>query len=98
MKKVLICCTSGVTTGLLMQKVKLQIEARGLDLDVEALPINVLVDKLDQADAVLLSPQVAFMQGGITEATEIPVASIDPDVYGRVDAAAIVDMAMEMVG
>ena len=77
MKKVFICCTSGVTTGLLVQKIELEVSKRELPLEVEALPINVLVERLSEADAILLSPQVAFAQSGIREASDVPLASID---------------------
>lgn len=57
MKKVFICCTSGVTTGLLVQKIELEVSKRELPLEVEALPINVLVERLSEVDAILLSPR-----------------------------------------
>lgn len=97
MKKVFICCMSGVTTGLLVQKIELEVSKRELPLEVEALPINVLVERLSEADAILLSPQVAFVQSGIREASDVPLASIDPDVYARADVAAIVDAALELL-
>ena len=40
MKKVLVCCNTGVTTSLLVAKIKAVAETRGLEIEIEASPIS----------------------------------------------------------
>ncbi|MDY4041223.1 MAG: PTS sugar transporter subunit IIB [Collinsella sp.] len=98
MKKILVCCNTGVSTSLLVAKMKQEAEARGLDADIEARPLSEAVAHLAEADAVLLSPQVGFAQGSIQETSDVPLAVIEPDVYARADAAAILDSAGALLG
>ena len=60
MKRVLVCCNTGVTTSLLVAKIKAVAEARGLEIEIEASPISTAADHISDADAVLLGPQVAL--------------------------------------
>ncbi|WP_085829745.1 PTS sugar transporter subunit IIB [Collinsella vaginalis] len=93
MKKILVCCNSGVSTSLLVAKMKQEAEDRGLDVDIEAKPLADAVGLLAGADAVLLSPQIGFAQGSIQEVSDVPLAVIEPDVYARADVGAILDSA-----
>ena len=51
MKKILVCCNSGVSTSLLVAKMKQEAEDRGLDVDIEAKPLADAVGLLAGADA-----------------------------------------------
>lgn len=98
MKKILVCCSTGVSTSLLVAKMRREAEARGLDVDIEARPLSEAVARLSEADAVLLSPQVGFAQGSIQETCDVPLAVIEPDAYARGDAAAVLDGAEALLG
>lgn len=91
MKKIIVCCNAGVTTTLLVQKLQYDAIEKGLDYEFVAYPIAQAIEHLGEADAVLLSPQVAFALPNIKEGTEKPVTVIDEDAYARVDVSKIVD-------
>lgn len=98
MKKVLVCCTTGVSTSLLVSKMQNVAKERGLDYQIEAYPISKAVEHLSEADAVLLSPQVAFAAPNIKEGSQAPVAVIDDVQYASADAGSIVDSIAELLG
>ena len=75
MKKILVCCNSGVSTSLLVNKLEASIAATG----------------------VLLAPQVGFAADNLKEATQAPVAVIDPDAYARADTEAILQQINELL-
>jgi len=54
MKKILLCCNAGMSTSLLVQKMQKEAASRGLDVEIEARPLNEAHDHLSDADIVLL--------------------------------------------
>ena len=59
MKKIMLCCNAGMSTSLLVQKMQSEVANRGLDIEVEARPMNEAHDHLDECDILLLGPQIA---------------------------------------
>ena len=51
MKKIMLCCNAGMSTSLLVQKMQAEVANRGLDIEVEARPMNEAHDHLDECDA-----------------------------------------------
>ena len=97
MKKILVCCNSGVSTSLLVNKLEASIAATGAELEVSALPLAQAIDELAASDVVLLAPQVGFAADNLKEATKAPVAVIDPDAYARADTEAILQQINELL-
>ena len=50
MKKIMLCCNAGMSTSLLVQKMQAEVANRGLDIEVEARPMNEAHDHLDECD------------------------------------------------
>lgn len=94
---VLFCCNTGVTTSLLVTKIKAEIAARELDITISAEPLSEAMCHIDSADCILLSPQVSFAQDNLAEATTKPLVTVDPDVFARADAAALVDLIVSLL-
>ena len=90
MKKVLVCCNTGVTTSLLVAKIKAVAETRGLEIEIEASPIST-ADHISDADAVLLGPQVGFAKEAFEEAGAKNVRVITTEDYATQNAESILD-------
>lgn len=60
MKKIMLCCNAGMSTSLLVQKMQSEVASRGLDIEVEARPMNEAHDHLDECDILLLGPQIGY--------------------------------------
>lgn len=91
MKKVLVCCNTGVTTSLLVAKIKAVAETRGLEIEIEASPISTAADHISDADAVLLGPQVGYAKEAFEEAGAKNVRVITADDYATQNVDGILD-------
>lgn len=100
MKNILVCCNAGMSTSMLVSKMKKEIESRGLDIAIEARPMNEANEHLDTADIVLLGPQIGYAKSNFEKAVagRIPVTVIPMADYGRMNAAKILDEALGLMG
>lgn len=97
MKKVLICCNTGVTTSMLVAKIKNAARERELDIDVEATPMATAADKIGGVDVVLLGPQVGYAKAAFEEAGAQKVEVISVEDYAQQAAGAILDRIEALV-
>ena len=96
--KILLACNAGMSTSLLVQKMKKEAAARGLDIEIVANPLNKALEMLEGADILLLGPQIAYAKADAESlAGDIPVAVIAMADYGRMNAAKILDDAQEII-
>ena len=94
MKKVLVCCTLSITSGLLVEKIRAIIADRGLDLEIEAVPIGSAIEQIGTADLIMLAPMVDYAMSPLVEGGAKRVAIIMPDDYRNYRAEAILDQAV----
>lgn len=98
MKRILLCCNAGMSTSLLVQKMKKEVESRGLDVSIKALPMGQAMEHIDEADVVLLGPQIGYARSDFEKATDVPVAVIPMADYGRMNAKKVIDDALTLLG
>ena len=100
MKKLLLACTAGMSTRLLIQRLCKEVSDRALPIELEALPLSEALDRAPSADAVLLGPQIGYALGEMERSVHgrIPVDVISMRDYGHLNAKGIIDHAMEMLG
>ena len=91
--KIMLCCNAGMSTSLLVQKMQKEAANRGQDVEIEARPMNEAMDHLNEADILLLGPQIGYAKGDFEKAVagRIPVTVIPMVDYGRMNAAKILD-------
>ena len=94
MKKVLVCCTLSITSGLLVEKIRAIIADRGLDLEIEAVPIGSAIEQIGTADLIMLAPMVDYAMSPLVVGGAKRVAIIMPDDYRNYRAEAILDQAV----
>ncbi len=99
MKKILVCCNSSITTGLLVAKMRGAVEDMNLaDVDIVSVPVSEATDHLAESDVVLLGPQVGYAKEGFVDAGARKVLVITSDDYAEQNAAGILDEALEAIG
>jgi len=93
--KILLICSAGMSTSLLVTKMEKAAAARGLDLTIYAHAASEAKRMLDKADIVLLGPQVRFMKGEIDKLAKVPVQVIDMRAYGTMNGDKVIDDALK---
>lgn len=97
--KIILVCFAGMSTSMLVSKMEKVAAERGIDATISAMPATEIYDELDGADVVLLGPQARYALDKVKSETDpkgIPVAVIDSVLYGTMNGAAVLDMALEM--
>lgn len=96
--KILLICSAGMSTSLLVTKMEKAAAARGIEVVIYAHAANEGKKMLDKADIVLLGPQVRFMKDEIEKAVSVPVQVIDMRAYGLMDGESVLNKALEALG
>ncbi|MGE7760274.1 PTS sugar transporter subunit IIB [Peribacillus sp. NPDC097895] len=100
MKKILLVCAAGMSTSLLVNKMNDAAKARGISIDIVALPISECAKAAEEVDVVLLGPQVRYQKAQVDSIVvgRVPVEVIEMRAYGTMNGSAILDRALELIG
>lgn len=100
MKKILLACSAGMSTSLLVQKMQAAAAEEGVEVSIEAQPVAKAKRDLNDYDIVLLGPQVRYMEGEMKKAVkgDTKVAVIDMMAYGTMDGAKVLKTALADLG
>ena len=94
--KVILFCAGGLSSSLLVNKVKDAAKKRNIDLQFEAYGSRSF-SKLEGADALLVAPQVRHMKKTYDEMVKLPTAYIDFKSYGSMDGDAVLNLALDLL-
>ncbi|HDG1694029.1 PTS sugar transporter subunit IIB [Kluyvera ascorbata] len=100
MKKIMLCCAAGMSTSMLVQKMRTEAEKRALAVEINAYPVAEIESMLSQADVVLLGPQVQFELSRLRELSAPlgkPVEVIDMMDYGTMRGDRVLDKAIQLM-
>lgn len=98
-KHIMLVCNAGMSTSMLVQKMIKVAEQDGKNYDIFAVSTSKVPEKIKEVniDAVLLGPQVRYMEGTIKEQVgEIPLQVIDMVDYGTMNAESVLKTAEAM--
>lgn len=96
---IMLACNAGMSTSMLVEKMKEASAAQGKDHTIWAVPVESIPDNLDKCDVIMLGPQVRMQKAKVQKtAGNIPVDVIKPQDYGRMNGAAVVAAAESLVG
>lgn len=98
MKKIVLLCASGMSTSMLVRKMKEAAAAEGYECSIDAFSASEAATKAADADVVLLGPQIRFQKNKIAEQVPgVPVDAIDMRMYGRMDGKGTVELAEKIM-
>ncbi|MGG5358731.1 MULTISPECIES: PTS sugar transporter subunit IIB [unclassified Enterococcus] len=99
MTNILLCCNEGMSTSFLVKKMQQVANENGLKVNIWAVSEPKVDTESQTADIVLLGPQIAFMRDTIAKrlGTRIPVQAINPEDFGRLNAAKILKEGLMMI-
>ena len=93
-KHIYLFCSAGMSTSLLVSKMRAQAEKYEVPVIIEAFPETLAGEKGQNADVVLLGPQIAYMLPEIQRLLpNKPVEVIDSLLYGKVDGLGVLKKA-----
>ena len=102
-KTIMLVCSAGMSTSLLVSKMQKASEAQGLDTEIFAIGAgevdNTLASK--EVDVLMLGPQVRFMKDQFDEKVDgkdIPVEVINMQDYGMVNGEKVLEAALDLIG
>lgn len=100
MKNILLVCAAGMSTSLLVNKMKAAAKEKGIEINIDALPVSECSRVIDNVDIVLLGPQVRFQKPQVDDLVKgrIPVEVIDMRLYGTMNGKAILDQVLKTLG
>jgi cellobiose PTS system EIIB component len=97
---ILLCCAAGMSTSLLVTKMEKAAKEQGLDFKIWAEGADAVKRHIDQADVLLLGPQVRYLlpqMKKLGEEKNIPVDSINPIHYGMCNGVEVLKTAIDLV-
>ncbi|WP_346207587.1 PTS sugar transporter subunit IIB [Caldifermentibacillus hisashii] len=99
--KILLVCAGGFSTTMMMDAMKSVVEKSSKlninDYPMEAIGVDLLENKIDQYDVVLVGPQLNHKYSYIKEVAEKrdkPAVLLDSDIYGKMDGATAIKLAI----
>ncbi|ADQ13631.1 PTS sugar transporter subunit IIB [Halanaerobium hydrogeniformans] len=98
--KILLVCNAGMSTSLLVEKMKEAAENRELDILINAVSCGKFEDSFEEYDVVLLGPQIKYKEKSmrkIAEAKGTALDVVDSAAYGMVDGEKALDQAIQLV-
>ena len=99
MRKIVLFCSAGMSTSVMVQKMQEAADAEGYACEVSAHSVAEVPTYGPDADIVLLGPQIRFNLGKVRG--QLPgkiVEVIDMRAYGMMDGAAIIKFCKEKLG
>ncbi|MEF9936929.1 MULTISPECIES: PTS sugar transporter subunit IIB [Carnobacterium] len=101
-KTIMLVCSAGMSTSLLVTKMEKAAEARGIDAEIFAVSASEADSNLESKDidVMLLGPQVRFMKAQFepkVAAKGIPLDIINMQDYGMMNGDKVLDQALSMM-
>ncbi len=95
--KILMVCAGGLSSSIVMKKVRKYGEETGEEIVIDAAPASEVEERWMNYDCILTAPQVRNKFNEIKEASGVPVAAMQPQDYAIANAANIVKLAKSII-
>ena len=93
-KKITLFCAAGMSTSLLVNKMKAEAEKKGADYEIAAYSLNDAPKYAPESDVILIGPQVRFALEKLRkEYPDKPIEAIDMRAYGLMDGQTVLELA-----
>ena len=98
-KKITLFCSAGMSTSLLVNKMRAEAQKAGEDFEIAAYSLNEVDQYGPQADVILVGPQVRFALAKLKKQfPDKPIDAIDMRSYGLMDGKAAIALAEKLMG
>ncbi len=100
MINIVLFCSAGMSTSLLVTKMQKAAAARGIEATIDAYPEAEASKRVPTANVVLLGPQVRHALAKvkkICDANNVPIDVIAPRDYGLMNGEKVLDQALSLI-
>ncbi len=98
MVKILLACSAGMSTSMMVSKMKEHARSKGIEAEIWAVSDAEVEENLPKADILMLGPQVRFLESRMKSiAGDKPVAIIDMMAYGTMNGQKVLDQALDLI-
>lgn len=100
MVRIKLFCASGMSTSVLVNKMKDAAKAKGVEAEIAAFPESQMDKHLETMDVALLGPQVGYRLSNakaLCDPKGIPVEVIPMVDYGMMNGAKVLDLALGLI-
>ncbi|HEV2581780.1 MAG TPA: PTS sugar transporter subunit IIB [Ktedonobacteraceae bacterium] len=97
MIRVLIVCSWGMSTSLLVEGMLAAAKQKNIVLTIEALSAGEYAAKVDECDVVLIAPQIRHLRKSIEKLAQSagkPVGLIEPFFYATMNGPAVLEQVL----
>lgn len=99
MRKILLICSAGMSTSILVKRIIKAAELENYQVEVEAQSITKVYRIGKEWDVILLGPQVKYQLNDIRNYfPNKPIDVIEMKTYGMMDGNKILNQAKELLG
>lgn len=100
MFRIMLCCSAGMSTSLLVRKMLEAAKEREIPVEIDAYGVAEFDTQFPRYQVVLLGPQVKYMLNTLSEkaaAQGIPVQAINAMDYGMQRGNEVLDYALSLI-
>lgn len=94
--RILLVCNAGMSSSILVNKIKDAAAQKGMDIVVEAKPYNGVSSEKGNWDICLVGPQIIYAVEQIKQTLGIPVAAVEARTYAMADGAKALEQAVKL--
>jgi len=99
MRKIILLCQAGMSTGMLVNKIREAAKNENYHCEIAAFAVSSATEYASDADIILLGPQVRFHRKTVEHACPgIPIMDIDMQAYGTMNGKKVLDALREQLG
>jgi cellobiose PTS system EIIB component len=100
MNKIFLCCAAGMSTSIVVNKMKQAAVAKGIEAEIIAVAMEEFEATLSRFDCCLLGPQIKYKFeefNAIAQREGKPIAIISNMDYGMLKGEKILDDALRLI-
>ncbi|GKU27656.1 PTS sugar transporter subunit IIB [Clostridium folliculivorans] len=100
MYNIVLFCSAGMSTSLLVTKMEAAAKAQGIEAKINAYSEAQMAKYVPEADVVLLGPQIRFALARakkICDEHNVPIDVIAPQDYGMMNGQKVLEKAIALI-
>lgn len=96
-KSILLACSGGFSTSMLVERMKKVAKEKNLDVVIEATAESNIDILVENVDIILLGPQMAHAEKDLKRMYSVPIFTIDMFDYGMMNGEKVLNTALELI-